>query len=536
VPVINAQTIGNAYPASPGTGTNALGGVWNSRGGWFSITGASAYVQLQYGDLANGHWTEEILLGNGAFVVVPPNCRGMQFRNAVANVVATVTAQIAEGDEPPLAISSFGQIGIVSVASLNFQRNDVAVATEPTADFMDAAGVLTWTLADDVANTRVRITPAFTSPALFPGSVGVGGNAGDTAISRAAAGVLGVTTAFTTGPTSAAAGGGGTAGVYVGASISQVAAAAGTTVQASSVTTDTQPRYAQTAAGTITWGAGGAAATDTTLNRVAAGVLQVGVTGQGGRWAAQQTAATNMAFSCAVDGDTVARYQVFADGTIKWGPGSGAADVTWNRTTTGPASSAVTGLTSGQPIFQTGAQGFTYVAAAGNNAFMSFLAAADANPAFKAQTAGQLFWGGGGASAVDLEIARATNSPSGSGHFLELVLGDGIGYGVGTGGTVTQLTSLSTGVTLNKPSGQITLFTTAWANGGVGNFVLTNSVIGAQDTVVVSFNTTIGGARFLATVTAVAAGSCTIGLWNLDALTASGAAKLNFAVIKGSTT
>jgi hypothetical protein len=42
----------------------------------------------------------------------------------------------------------------------------------------------------------------------------------------------------------------------------------------------------------------------------------------------------------------------------------------------------------------------------------------------------------------------------------------GIGYATGAGGTVTQLTSRTTGVTLNKVAGQITLFsaagTTTW--------------------------------------------------------------------------
>ena len=39
--------------------------------------------------------------------------------------------------------------------------------------------------------------------------------------------------------------------------------------------------------------------------------------------------------------------------------------------------------------------------------------------------------------------------------------GNGIGYSTGAGGVVTQGTSRTTGVTLNKPSGQITLFSQA---------------------------------------------------------------------------
>lgn len=168
MPVLNNQQVGNAYPVTPGQGAS-MANVWNSRGGWFSVTGAGAFVQLQYGDYSQAHWVEEILLGAGAFVVLPPNCRGMQFRNSVANAIATVTAQIAQGDEPPLAISTIGQTNVVSVASLNFQHNELAVATEPTLDFVDSATV-TLTVADDVANTRVKVTPAIPASVALPGA------------------------------------------------------------------------------------------------------------------------------------------------------------------------------------------------------------------------------------------------------------------------------------------------------------------------------------------------------------------------------
>ena len=59
--------------------------------------------------------------------------------------------------------------------------------------------------------------------------------------------------------------------------------------------------------------------------------------------------------------------------------------------------------------------------------------------------------------------------------------GNGIGYTTGSGGTVTQATSRTTGVTLNKPSGQITLFSQALAAGAANTFVLTNSAIAAND-------------------------------------------------------
>lgn len=51
----------------------------------------------------------------------------------------------------------------------------------------------------------------------------------------------------------------------------------------------------------------------------------------------------------------------------------------------------------------------------------------------------------------------------------------GIGYATGAGGTVTQLTSKSTGVTINKVCGQITMNNAALASGASVTFTVTNS-------------------------------------------------------------
>lgn len=52
-----------------------------------------------------------------------------------------------------------------------------------------------------------------------------------------------------------------------------------------------------------------------------------------------------------------------------------------------------------------------------------------------------------------------------------------VGYGTGSGGTVTQLTSKSTNVTLNKACGVITMSNAALGAGGVVSFYLNNSTI-----------------------------------------------------------
>lgn len=167
MPVLNQVAAADSYPATKAK----LLDVWNTRGGWFSVGTNPAFVQLQYAGkqgLGDAHFTDEILLGIGAFAFIPSNCVGVQFRNAVAGSPSIITAQLAQGDEPPLAISALGQTP-VTVAALNFQHNDVAVATEPTGDWEDSA-TISYTLVDDPANTRVKITPAIVSSVALPGA------------------------------------------------------------------------------------------------------------------------------------------------------------------------------------------------------------------------------------------------------------------------------------------------------------------------------------------------------------------------------
>ena len=63
----------------------------------------------------------------------------------------------------------------------------------------------------------------------------------------------------------------------------------------------------------------------------------------------------------------------------------------------------------------------------------------------------------------------------------------GIGYGVGAGGTVTQATSKLTEVTLNKPTGLITMHAAPLAAGAVATFVINNTRVVDIDTVAASF-------------------------------------------------
>jgi hypothetical protein len=109
-----------------------------------------------------------------------------------------------------------------------------------------------------------------------------------------------------------------------------------------------------------------------------------------------------------------------------------------------------------------------------------------------------------------------------------------IGYGAGAGGAVTQATDKSTGVTLNKSSGVITMANTSMVNGGTATFTLNNSLIGANDVVLVSAAGFSGPYR--PTVGNVLSGSCQITVQNSSGSTLSDALKLNFTVIKVATT
>jgi hypothetical protein len=108
-----------------------------------------------------------------------------------------------------------------------------------------------------------------------------------------------------------------------------------------------------------------------------------------------------------------------------------------------------------------------------------------------------------------------------------------LGFGTGAGGTVTQATSKSTGVTLNTNTGQITLNNAALASATAVGFTLTNSMIGANDLVFVCILSGATLNSYDAFVDVVAPGSCHIYLRNFSGGSLSEAVVLAFAVIKG---
>jgi len=110
-----------------------------------------------------------------------------------------------------------------------------------------------------------------------------------------------------------------------------------------------------------------------------------------------------------------------------------------------------------------------------------------------------------------------------------LAVTDGIGFGVGAGGTVTQGTSRTTGVTLNKRCGAITMFSAA-GSATAATFTVVNSTVQATDVIIL--NQASGTNLYDLLVTAVTAGSFSITFLTTGG-TATDAPVINFAVIDG---
>jgi hypothetical protein len=106
-----------------------------------------------------------------------------------------------------------------------------------------------------------------------------------------------------------------------------------------------------------------------------------------------------------------------------------------------------------------------------------------------------------------------------------------IGYSSAAQGAVTQLTSKSTGVTLNKSAGKITMNNAALGVGATALFTLTNSTISANDVVLVNLGSAGTSGAYWPYVANVAAGTAVIGLYNNTAGSLSEAPVINFAII-----
>ncbi len=106
-----------------------------------------------------------------------------------------------------------------------------------------------------------------------------------------------------------------------------------------------------------------------------------------------------------------------------------------------------------------------------------------------------------------------------------------LGYTADAQGTVTQATSKSTAVTLNKSAGQITMNNAALASVTNVTFTLNNSLISANDIVILNVAAGATAGAYNCWVSGLSTGSVSITLRNISGGSLSEAVVLNYSLI-----
>lgn len=106
-----------------------------------------------------------------------------------------------------------------------------------------------------------------------------------------------------------------------------------------------------------------------------------------------------------------------------------------------------------------------------------------------------------------------------------------IGYSAAAQGSVTQITSKSTAVTLNKSAGQITMHNASLGAGATVLFTLTNNTLSAKDVLIVNVGSGGTSGAYWPYVANLSSGAAIIGVYNNTAGPLAEAIVLNFAVI-----
>lgn len=147
---------------------------------------------------------------------------------------------------------------------------------------------------------------------------------------------------------------------------------------------------------------------------------------------------------------------------------------------------------------------------------------------------------GVGAVYVDLTTKRlATKNDAGTVSdyadlnstqvFSNKLFTTGVGYTTGSGGAVTQLTSRTTGVTLSKLNGAITLFSAA-GSATYQTFTVTNTTVAVTDNIIIQQKS--GTDLHMCHVTNIAAGSFKISFATTGGTTVESPVFV-FTVLKG---
>ena len=132
----------------------------------------------------------------------------------------------------------------------------------------------------------------------------------------------------------------------------------------------------------------------------------------------------------------------------------------------------------------------------------------------------------------------ANNKPIGVAYLDQDIIGaqyllsdEQIGYTAAAQGTVTQATDKSTGVTLNKGAGRITMNGAALAGNTAVSFTLTNSLISANDVIIVNVSAGGTAGAYTTYISSMTTGSAVVTLRNLTAGSLSEAVVLNYAIL-----
>lgn len=218
---------------------------------------------------------------------------------------------------------------------------------------------------------------------------------------------------------------------------------------------------------------------------------------------------------------------------------TGGVKVTGLQTLDTSASNVSAGVSAGAPI-----ENYVDSSRTANNKVVDFiwsggtLAFRFKNDADDAATNWLAVAGGYAAGTTSITFTAPTINLTGNvastGSIKSSSATAGIGYATGAGGTVTQITSKSTSVTLNTICGQITTHDAALAADTTVNFLLNNSSIVSTDLLVLNHSSlgTLGSYLLNANI---GTGSATISIRNITAGSLSESLVISFAVIKGVT-
>lgn len=136
-------------------------------------------------------------------------------------------------------------------------------------------------------------------------------------------------------------------------------------------------------------------------------------------------------------------------------------------------------------------------------------------------------------SSNNILLGRATTS-AGNVEAIDLTT-TGLGFYTGAGGTVTQSTNKSTGVTLSKMCGAITMNNASLNDATNVSFTVTNTLVAATDAVIAIHSSAGTAGAYQVSVNAVASTSYKITVRNVSGGALGEAIVLTVLVLKGVT-